>query len=60
MSLKFLCKEITWSKQVFLPLDDLIMAILEKKRFPQPTGIIDYTFSQVLLSFANLITACTI
>jgi hypothetical protein len=47
MSLRFLCEEITWSKQVFLPLNDLIKATLEKKRFPQPTRILDYPYSQV-------------
>lgn len=31
MSLKFLCEEFSWSKQVFLPLNDLIKATLENK-----------------------------
>ena len=34
MSLRFLCEEITWSKRVFLPLNDLItMASRGKKDF---------------------------
>ncbi|XP_046652989.1 uncharacterized protein LOC124343630 isoform X2 [Daphnia pulicaria] len=33
MSFRFLCEGITWSKQVFLPLNDLIKATLEKKDF---------------------------
>lgn len=33
MSLRFLCEEVSWSKQVFLPLNDLIKATLEKKDF---------------------------
>ncbi len=33
MSFRFLCEEITWSKQVFLPLNDLIKATLENEDF---------------------------
>jgi len=33
MSFRFLCEDFSWSRQIFLPLNDLIKASLENKDF---------------------------